>query len=117
MIVGCNETNVGSDYDYGGCDEPSFAAALLPIIQLYYMPALVVLGCVGNTLSVFVFFGTKLRKLSSSYYLSALAVSDTGFLVAEFITWLNMVNVPLFKKSGFCQLAVYGSHVSTHNQR
>lgn len=88
---------------------------ILQFLQLYYMPILVIMGCVGNALSVIVFFGTKLRKLSSSYYLAALAISDCGFLVAQFITWLNMVNVSLFNKAGFCQMAIYFSHVSKPN--
>ncbi|KAK7572009.1 hypothetical protein V9T40_014481 [Parthenolecanium corni] len=87
------------------------AGLILQYIQLYYTPTLIVLGCIGNVLSVFVFFSTKLRKHSSSYYLSALAFSDTGFLVAQFITWLNLVDIPIFKKSGFCQMAIYSSQV------
>lgn len=119
MIVGSNETSY-FNYDLAdGIDKNhseyllDLAIDILQLIQLYYMPVLVILGCVGNTLSVLVFFGTKLKKLSSSYYLAALAFSDTGFLVAQFITWLNLVNVPLFKKSGFCEMAIYFSHVST----
>ena len=118
MINGCNETNcldlvfANGNYDNQTRTQQCLAEELLLALQLYYTPVLVILGCVGNTLSVFVFFGTKLKKLSSSYYLAALAVSDTVFLVTEFITWLNMVDVPLFKQSGFCELAVYFSHVS-----
>lgn len=92
--------------------QPQVASALLQFIQLYYTPVLVILGCMGNSLSVFVFFGTKLKKLSSSYYLAALAISDTGFLIAQFISWLNLINVPLFKKDGVCQMTIYCSHVS-----
>ncbi|KAL1131072.1 hypothetical protein AAG570_012309 [Ranatra chinensis] len=79
--------------------------------QLYYVPVLVVLGTLGNCLSVLVFFATKLRKLSSSYYLSALAVSDTGFLLGLFLSWLNLVDVTLFTQQGFCQFSVYFSQV------
>ncbi|XP_065206444.1 neuropeptides capa receptor isoform X2 [Planococcus citri] len=89
----------------------NIAVAILQFLQLYYTPVLVILGCVGNTLSVFVFFGTKLKKLSSSYYLAALAISDSGFLIAQFVTWLNLVHVPLFNKAGFCQMAIYFSHI------
>lgn len=85
---------------------------VLLTFQFYYTPALVLLGTVGNTLSVFVFFSTKLRKLSSSYYLSALAISDTGFLVALFITWLNLIDVGFFNMSGVCQLTVYLTQVN-----
>ncbi|KAI5734695.1 hypothetical protein M8J77_009567 [Diaphorina citri] len=79
----------------------------LELLQLYYTPLLVGLGSIGNILSVFVFFGTKLRKLSSSYYLSALASSDTGFLVTLFGVWLNLIDVPWFNKDGFCQISIY----------
>ncbi|XKL59564.1 hypothetical protein PGB90_000580 [Kerria lacca] len=87
-----------------------WAAAVLQLIQLYYTPVLVILGSIGNIISVFVFFNTKLRKQSSSYYLAALAISDTGFLITQFISWLNLVDLPLFKKSGYCQMTIYTSH-------
>jgi hypothetical protein len=83
------------------------------VSQLYYTPLLVGLGSIGNILSVFVFFGTKLRKLSSSYYLSALASSDTGFLVTLFGVWLNLIDVPWFNKDGFCQISIYLTMVSS----
>ncbi|KAL1456295.1 hypothetical protein WDU94_001037 [Cyamophila willieti] len=79
----------------------------IELLQLYYTPLLVGLGSIGNILSVFVFFGTKLRKLSSSYYLSALASSDTGFLVTLFAVWLNMIDVPWFTNDGICQISIY----------
>jgi hypothetical protein len=113
MTNGCNETGCFEYIIPNEEDDKSLADKILLYLQLYYTPLLVILGCVGNTLSVFVFFGTKLKKLSSSYYLAALAFSDTGFLVTEFVVWLNMVDVPLFKKSGVCELAIYSSHVST----
>ncbi|XP_077271923.1 thyrotropin-releasing hormone receptor-like [Temnothorax americanus] len=76
-------------------------------IQQYYTPILVLLGLLGNCLSMCVFFGTKLRYSSSSIYLGALAISDSGFLVAVFVTWLKMVHVNLFNRHGFCQFFVY----------
>uniref|UniRef100_A0A1B6D8L9 G-protein coupled receptors family 1 profile domain-containing protein n=1 Tax=Clastoptera arizonana TaxID=38151 RepID=A0A1B6D8L9_9HEMI len=83
------------------------AQVLLQGFQMYYTPLLVALGIVGNCLSVFVFFRTKLRKLSSSYYLSALATSDSGFLISVFITWLDLIDVPVFNMPIVCQLSVY----------
>lgn len=76
-------------------------------IEICYMPIIVHLGLLGNCLSVCVFFGTKLRRASSSIYLGALAISDSGFLVTIFIVWLNTFDVHLFNKSGFCQFFVY----------
>lgn len=87
--------------------ENSVAEMVLENIQLYYTPILVHLGLLGNCLSVCVFFGTKLRRTSSSIYLGALAISDSCFLMTVFIVWLNMLQVRLFNKSGFCQFFVY----------
>ncbi|KAK3921195.1 Growth hormone secretagogue receptor type 1 [Frankliniella fusca] len=80
---------------------------VLYAIQLWFTPMLVTLGTLGNCLCVIVFFGTKLNKLSSSYYLSGLAISDTCCLVAVAATWLEFIDIPVFNKNGFCQLFVY----------
>lgn len=80
---------------------------LVERIELCYSLALIILGTLGNCISVLVFFTTKLRKLSSSFYLAALAVSDTGFLIALFISWLNSIGVPLFNVSGVCEVDNY----------
>ncbi|KOC63881.1 Growth hormone secretagogue receptor type 1 [Habropoda laboriosa] len=80
---------------------------VLRSVQLYYTPMLVYFGSLGNCLSVIVFFGTKLCQYSSSIYLGALAISDTGFLISVFVVWLNMVEVGLFNRPGFCQFFIY----------
>lgn len=77
------------------------------LIQLYYTPVLVYLGCLGNGISMYVFFGTKLRKLSSSYYLATLAVSDNLFLVSMFVVWLRMVGLDLYNLHGVCHIINY----------
>ncbi|KAL0106917.1 hypothetical protein PUN28_015439 [Cardiocondyla obscurior] len=76
-------------------------------LQLYYTPILVFLGLLGNCLSMCVFFGTKLRYSSSSIYLGVLAISDSGFLIIVFVTWLKMVLVDLFNRPGFCQFFTF----------
>lgn len=74
---------------------------------LYYTPLLTVVGTIGNILSVMVFFRTRLRKLSSSYYLSALCISDTGFLLVNFLPWLGLFNINIYNQNGFCQLFTF----------
>ncbi|KAK5642945.1 hypothetical protein RI129_009112 [Pyrocoelia pectoralis] len=81
--------------------------SVIELIQLYYTPVLVYLGTIGNGISMMVFFKTKLRKLSSSYYLATLAISDSIFLMSLFVVWLNMVEIDLFNQHGVCQLMVY----------
>lgn len=81
--------------------------------QLYYIPILVHVGILGNCLSVCIFFGTKLQYLSSSIYLGALAISDIGFLITVFATWLDLLHVHFFNEPGFCQFFVYLGYLSS----
>lgn len=74
---------------------------------LYYTPLLTVTGIIGNIVSVMVFFRTRLRKLSSSYYLSALCISDTGFLLVNFLLWLSLFNINIYNRNGCCQLFTF----------
>ncbi|XP_055378796.1 thyrotropin-releasing hormone receptor [Condylostylus longicornis] len=78
-------------------------------LSCYYTPILVFSGSIGNILSVFVFFKTKLKKLSSSYYLSALAISDTCFLIGLFIQWLNFIDIYLYNREILCQFFTFFS--------
>lgn len=108
----------GIYYDYnvtestsGGNSTFSEIIRFLEYVQFYYTPFLVASGSIGNWLSVIVFFSTKLRKLSSSYYLAALALSDTGFLLAHFMTWLNMIEIKYFNTPVVCEVSIYVSSV------
>lgn len=86
---------------------PNRTLSAVELIQLYYTPILVYLGSFGNGISVYVFFGTKLRKLSSSYYLATLAVCDNLFLMSMFVVWLRMVGLDLYNRDGVCHLINY----------
>ncbi|XP_044764663.1 neuropeptides capa receptor [Coccinella septempunctata] len=86
--------------------------SLVETFQFYYIPILVCLGTVGNSISVYVFFHSKkMRHLSSSYYLSALAVSDTLFLLSIFMVWLRFFEIDVFNNEGTCQALIYISAV------
>lgn len=82
------------------------------VMNFYYLPIIVGTGSIGNILSVFVFFRTKLRKLSSSFYLAALAVSDTCFLFGLFVQWLNFVDVHIYNREYFCQFFTFFSNLA-----
>jgi hypothetical protein len=79
----------------------------------YYIPTVIVLGFLGNTLSLIVFLATYLNRLSLSVYLAALAISDNGFLFALAIGWLEYLNLPLFHTHGWCQAVIYISYVTS----
>ncbi|XP_062543398.1 cysteinyl leukotriene receptor 1-like [Armigeres subalbatus] len=99
-----------SSYDI---DQQTFLyyAELLSVINFYYIPALVLFGSIGNILSVLVFFKTKLKKLSSSYYLAALGLSDTCYLVGLFIPWLNLVDIKIYTLEVYCQFFTFFSNL------
>lgn len=90
-------------------DAPGFdlIESVLCSVQFYYTPILVYLGSLGNCLSLVVFFGREMCQYSSSVYLGALAISDTGFLMSVFVVWLNMLEVSVFNRPGFCQFIIY----------
>ncbi|EAT44452.1 AAEL004153-PA [Aedes aegypti] len=99
-----------SSYDI---DQQTFVyyAEVLSVINFYYIPALVLFGSIGNILSVLVFFKTKLKKLSSSYYLAALGLSDTCYLVGLFIPWLNLVDIKIYTLEFYCQFFTFFSNL------
>lgn len=86
---------------------------ILSLLNLYYVPVVIIVGIVGNTLSCAVFAGTYLHKRSSSYYLAALAVADTGFLLTLGTVWLAMAGTDLTNKDGWCQILLYVSSVTS----
>lgn len=78
-----------------------------------YTPLLCFLGFLGNSLSLAVFcLDSKYRSQSSSYYLSALAVSDTGFLVSLFAVWLEGFVGGVITNPFMCPLVMYLGQVT-----
>jgi hypothetical protein len=47
------------------------------------------------------------RRLSCSLYLTALSISDNGYLICLALIWLENVRVFIFHNNGICQIAVY----------
>lgn len=81
-------------------------------VHKFGTPTIIGIGCAGNILSVLVFFHTNLRKQSSSYYLAALGISDTGFLLLTFINWFSLYDISqIYHQSVYCELFTYLSSV------
>ncbi|KAJ8665179.1 hypothetical protein QAD02_006841 [Eretmocerus hayati] len=87
------------------------AEVFIDILERYYIPILLVVGSIGNCLSIFVLLSTKMRRNSSSWYLAALAVSDTGVLVTVFVPWLLYFNISIADQQYFCQICNYLAYV------
>ncbi|KPJ10314.1 Rhodopsin, GQ-coupled [Papilio machaon] len=110
---GLNLTNSNGTTKSDICLFESVSEQIANGLNVYYIPILVLLGAIGNLLSVYVFYKTKLRLQSTSQYLSALAISDTLFLLQLIPPWLNAVHFSdLFHRQGFCQIFVYISYVT-----
>lgn len=89
----------------------SFSIAL-QALNTYYIPFIVMIGFVGNTLSTVVFLTTFLKMRSSSYYLAAMSMADFGFLFVVLIVHCSYNNVfDVFNRNGWCQIFVYLSSV------
>lgn len=80
-------------------------------IIAYYTPFIIFTGTIGNVLSILVFFRTKLKKLSSSYYLAALGASDTGYLFLNFLQWINVLGINIYNRELLCQLFTFLSNM------
>ncbi len=64
----------------------TFAVDLSHRVFLYASFVLVLLGLIGNTLSVLVFTSREMRSVSSNFYLLMLAVSDSCYLLSVFLS-------------------------------
>lgn len=114
-----NRTNGGLDiWDCSADDEHCDPMTLrlrriVDKLDLYLVPVIVAIGLLGNFLSFLVFAGTYLRRMSSSVYLAALAITDIVFLLIILATWLINFDVVLIHTHIWCQLFVYLSYVSS----
>ncbi|KAL4232220.1 hypothetical protein ACF0H5_009794 [Mactra antiquata] len=87
----------------------------------YSTPVILLLGLVGNSLSLMVFTSKNLRKLSASSYLAALSVADLSTLLFYvLIEWLRrgltyispQTKLVFLDKDGCCQFLLYMSYIS-----
>ncbi len=83
------------------------------MVYKYYTPLLFFFGVVGNSLSLLVFhLDPKYRRKSSSCYLTALAISDTGYLLNLFAVWLGSLNKGVITNAFTCPLVMYLGQVT-----
>ncbi|XP_072399276.1 uncharacterized protein CNMaR [Diabrotica undecimpunctata] len=95
------------------CVESSYAfAAYMEFLHLYYIPVIIVTGFLGNLTSCIVLLCTHLKLRSSSYYLAALALSDSGYLLCLLVFYCTSNNfINLYSIQGSCQICIYLTYV------
>ncbi|KAH9512346.1 hypothetical protein Btru_039250 [Bulinus truncatus] len=81
---------------------------VLQKIFLVTPPTICVTAVTGNILAFFVFVSKPLRRTSCSWYLAARSVSDSAFLIGNFLTWLSGTSkLNFFHVEGICQTLVF----------
>ena len=83
------------------------------ILNVFGVPCIIIIGTIGNCLSLLVFLATRLRRHSSSVYLVFLNIADTLFLLCLIVKWLGFLDVHLIHIQGWCQTVIYLSYVSS----
>lgn len=80
-------------------------------LNIFGIPAIIVIGILGNTFSFVVFVCTHLRYQSCSVYLAFLNLVDIGFLLCLGIIWFEWLRMNLLHRPVVCQCVVYLSYV------
>lgn len=118
----CKRDDEENGYSYNVSDEydSTISQEVVPIplfftiiykMYLFIHPALCIAGMIENMISVLVFCSKTLRKVSSNVYLAALSFASSLFCFANFLVWLETLNVHLIHQDGVCQIVVYVTYV------
>jgi hypothetical protein len=84
----------------------------LSLFEPFYIIILVILGLIGNSIAFFVFTQTKLRQQEASYFLAAISLTDTGFLLTLFTVNLQTFNLNIFNSHNYmCKLIVFSTYL------
>uniref|UniRef100_A0A915J8Q3 G-protein coupled receptors family 1 profile domain-containing protein n=1 Tax=Romanomermis culicivorax TaxID=13658 RepID=A0A915J8Q3_ROMCU len=84
-------------------------ANILKTMNRYYMPTMISLGLVGNSICILVFALTRLKSMPSCRMLASLAAVDLG---AIFISLLHLVGGKATSSTnGACQILFYAYNV------
>ncbi|ESP00276.1 hypothetical protein LOTGIDRAFT_97168, partial [Lottia gigantea] len=77
----------------------------------YILPVIILTGILGNIVSCRVFRGKELKRLSSSIYVIAVLVSDSGILISLLFVWLEVLGYDYNHHQGMCQVLVFLTYV------
>ncbi|OWF36356.1 thyrotropin-releasing hormone receptor-like [Mizuhopecten yessoensis] len=103
--------SLDTNYDVQDEEENEALQTLVIYANRYLLPIIIVTGFLGNTISFFVFVCSRLKRISTSVYLAALSISDTGFLFCVGFGWLDAMGIHFFHTDGICQIVVYMTFV------
>ncbi|OWF49676.1 neuropeptides capa receptor-like [Mizuhopecten yessoensis] len=87
--------------------------AVYYFIHAYVLPIIVFSGLMGNSLSSYAFLEKGLRNISSSVYVQAVLISDTGVLISLLFVWLEVLGYRFNHMPNLCQFLVYWGYICT----
>ncbi|KAH3751999.1 hypothetical protein DPMN_186607 [Dreissena polymorpha] len=109
MTAGKEELSV---YNVTDVSNTAFSDAV-KVIRQFIVPFIVFVGLCGNTISLIVFSTRRMRRASSSVFLTALAVVDNLFLLSLLMSWLDDEVHDIISSNLSCQLLIYVTYVTS----
>lgn len=82
-------------------------------LRMYYTPALVLVGTLGNTGTCLTLTRGPLQKSSAAPYILGLAFIDIVFLLCIFTIWMGLFHIDVFALAGGCQAVILLTSVCT----
>ena len=82
-------------------------------LNLYYPPLLIVIGFLGNSLSLLVMLQRNNRKFSCCVYLAGLALGDNLFMINALHLWLMTAIFPEQFTHRHCTIVAYSFQVKS----
>ncbi|CAG5116623.1 unnamed protein product [Candidula unifasciata] len=92
-----------------GSDDPTYVS--IRNLQKFIIPILCLIGLLGNLTSVSIFMSRSLKKKSCCMYLMTKCLTDTLFLAALFVVWLDRIEVHWFHRHGVCQMIIFITYI------
>ena len=86
-------------------EEPLVYKTVVEGLLLYYAPLLIILGTLGNLTCAVIFLTTpKLRRVSCTIYIAAIATLHAGYMTGYTFIWLRHLAVNIYGRPGWCQM-------------
>ncbi|CAH1791866.1 unnamed protein product, partial [Owenia fusiformis] len=77
------------------------------LIDYIFTPIIIILGLIGNTLSIHIMFKKRNRKTSTCIYMGILAIVDNGQMVTVLTTWLYNTIIKDMLTDDICKATIF----------
>lgn len=98
---------------YRGPPFPSKELLDMMEFKKWAIPVIACIGIPSNLIVFYIFSFSKLRVASSSRYLSAVSIADSGYLCTQLLTHLSSIGLKIYEIHGTCQILMYMNYICT----